>query len=143
MKHDVLLTVTSLTALLLLTFHLADDVVRGFDGGGYNNIIGIAIMVVWLVGALMLSGRLSGYIIMLVLGLLGTFVPIIHMGGRGMVGGRIAGTNGMRFWVWTNLAIGATSAFSAILAVRELWRLRTTSTGASAPASRTDRSRST
>jgi hypothetical protein len=47
-----------------------------------------------------------------------------------MVGGRIAGTDGMRFWVWTLLAIGATSAFSAILAARELWRLRSSATSA-------------
>jgi hypothetical protein len=140
-KNSILLTVMSLLALLFLTFHLADDVVRGFDAGGFNNITGIAIMVVWLVGALMLAGRVSGCIIMLIFGILGTLVPIIHMGGRGMVGGRIAGTNGMRFWVWTMLIIGATSAFSAILAVRELWNLRRSATGATA--SRTGRSSST
>ena len=98
---------------------------RGFDPGGFNNITGIVIMVVWLCGALLLSGRVSGYIIMLLGGVLGFGVPIIHMTGRGMVGGRIAGTNGMRFWVWTLLASGALSAFSAILAVQGLWRLRT------------------
>jgi hypothetical protein len=124
MNRKSLLTATSLIALLLLTFHLADDVVRGFDAGGFNNITGITIMVVWLVGSLLLYGRLSGYIIMLIFGIIGTGVPIIHMSGRGLVGGRIAGTNGMRFWVWTLLAIGATSAFSAILAIRELWNLR-------------------
>jgi hypothetical protein len=32
MKHT--LTVTSLLTILLLTFHLADDIVRGYEKGG-------------------------------------------------------------------------------------------------------------
>ena len=34
MNRNLLLTVTSLLAALLLSFHLAEDVVRGFEPGG-------------------------------------------------------------------------------------------------------------
>ena len=38
MKHNVLLTVASLLSILLLTFHLTDDIVRGFEKGGVSNM---------------------------------------------------------------------------------------------------------
>ncbi len=34
MKHNVMLTVASLLSILFLTFHLTDDIVRGFEKGG-------------------------------------------------------------------------------------------------------------
>jgi hypothetical protein len=46
------------------------------------------------------------------------------MGGRGMVGGRIANTSGQYFWVWTLILLGTTSAISAIIAAYELWSQR-------------------
>jgi hypothetical protein len=46
------------------------------------------------------------------------------MRGAGLVGGRIANSSGIFFWVWTLIALGVTSAFSAILAARRLWSLR-------------------
>jgi hypothetical protein len=119
-----MLTIASLLTLLFASFHLADDVVRGFDRGGVNNYTGVLIMVVWLYGTLMLADRRSGYVIMLVGSLLGAAVPLLHMRGAGLVGGRIAHTSGMFFWVWTLLALGATALFSFILSMRGLWRLR-------------------
>ncbi len=38
MKHTVMLTITSLLTILFTTFHLADDMVRGFSPGGLSNI---------------------------------------------------------------------------------------------------------
>jgi hypothetical protein len=38
MKHTVALTITSLLTLLFTTFHLADDIVRGFSPGGLSNL---------------------------------------------------------------------------------------------------------
>jgi hypothetical protein len=35
-RHDVFLTGASLLAILFLTFHLADDVVRGFEPAGFK-----------------------------------------------------------------------------------------------------------
>jgi len=46
------------------------------------------------------------------------------MRGAGLVGGRVAGSSGMFFWVWTLIAAGITGLFSIVLSVRGLWGLR-------------------
>ena len=62
---------------------------------------------------------------MLVGGIFGLGVLILHMTGRGMIGGRIAAdSSGAFFWVATLIALGVTSTFSAILAARGLWSLQ-------------------
>ena len=123
MKQNLMLTIASLLTLLLLTLHLADDIVRGFEPGGLSNLIGgVLISVVWLCGALVLAGRRSGYIIMLLVSIFGTGIPILHMAGAGLAGGRVApNSSGAFFWVWQNVALCVISAFSFILAVRVLW----------------------
>ena len=63
MKDNVLLTVASLLSILLGTFHLADDIDRGMSPGGLPNLIAMAVCVVFLYAALVLSGRRSGYVI--------------------------------------------------------------------------------
>ena len=125
MKPNVLLTIASLLSLLFLTFHLAGDIVYGFEPGGLSNLVGaVLISVVWLHGILMLSERRSGYIIMLLGGLLSMFVPYVHMKGKGVgVASRIANTSGHFFFVWTLIAIGVLGLFSAILAARGLWNM--------------------
>jgi hypothetical protein len=126
MKHNLMLTITSLLTLLLLTLHLADDIVRGFEPGGLNNLIGgVLISVVWLYAALMLAGRRSGYVILLLGSLLGLFVPYIHMRGKGVgIASGIANSSGGFFFVWTLLALGVASLFSVILLVHGLWSLQ-------------------
>ena len=125
MKQSVLLTITSLLSLLFLSLHHADDVVRGFAPGKFSNLIVIVFMVVWLYATtLVMAERRSGYIFILVLCLLGAGIPVIHMTGAGMSGGRIANSRGAFFFVWTLVMIGATSLFSVLLAARELWSLR-------------------
>jgi hypothetical protein len=122
MKRNLTLTVTSLLSLLLLTLHLTDDIVRGFEPGGLSNLIGgVLISVVWLYGALVLAGRRSGYIIILLGSLLSLAVPYIHMKGKGVgVTSGIANSSGGFFFVWTLIALGVIGLFSAILAVRGL-----------------------
>jgi hypothetical protein len=124
-KNSVMLTITSLLLVLFLSFHLADDIVRGFEPGGIANLIGgVLICVVWLCGILVLGERRSGYIIMLLGALLSLIVPIIHMKGRGVgVTSRIGGTSGHFFFVWILLATGVLGVFGAILAARGLWGL--------------------
>jgi hypothetical protein len=124
MKHDVTLTITSLLSILLFTFHLADDIVRGFEPGGFKNVSGILILAVWLYATLALAGRRSGYILMLLGALLGSVVPLAHMRGAGLVGGRIADSSGIFFWVWTLIALGVAASFSVVLSARGLWSLR-------------------
>lgn len=125
MKHNRLLTITSLLSLLLLTLHLADDIVRGFEPGGLSNLIGgVLISVVWLYATLVLAGRRSGYVIILLGSLLGMFVPYVHMRGKGVgVASGIASSSGGFFFVWTLLALGVIALFSVILTAHGLWSL--------------------
>jgi hypothetical protein len=125
MKQSSMLTIASLLSVLFLTFHLADDIVRGFEPGGLSNLIGaVLISVVWLYGTLVLAERRSGYIIMLLGSLLSLAVPVIHMKGKGVgVTSRIANLSGHFFFVWTLIAIGVLGLFSAILSARGLWSL--------------------
>jgi hypothetical protein len=81
-------------------------------------------MVVWMFGALVLSGRRSGYIIMLLGSILGSVMPLAHMRGAGLVGGRIVNSGGKFFWVWTMIALGVVAFFSFVLSVLGLWSLR-------------------
>lgn len=125
MKKSILLTISSLLSLLFLSFHHADDVARGFAPGKFSNLIPIFVFVFWLwVTTLVFAERRSGYILILILSLLTTGVPIIHMTGAGMAGGRVANSSGAFFFVWTLIIFGAITLFSALLAAQELWRLR-------------------
>lgn len=121
MNRSVLLTITSLLTILLMSFHFTDDVVRGFEPGGVKNVIGVVIMVIWLYGTLVLRERRSGYIIIFLASFLASGVPVIHMMRAGMVGGRIANSSGIFFWVWTLITLQVTAIFSAILSARALW----------------------
>lgn len=133
MKHNRMLTVASLVTVTLLTFHLADDIVRGFENGGLSNLIGVPICVVWLCGTLLLAERRSGHIIILLESLLGLLVPVIHMMGKGVgAHSRIANTSGALFFVWTLIAIGVSALFSVILSVLGLWNLQQAGRGAAA-----------
>jgi hypothetical protein len=84
----------------------------------------VVILAVWLYGTLVLVDRRSGHVIILVASTLASGVPVIHMRGAGLVGGGIAGSSGVFFWVWTLVALGVTAVFSVILSARGLWRLQ-------------------
>jgi hypothetical protein len=121
-KHNVILTITSLLSILFVTFHLTDDIVRGMEPGGLSNLAGVLILVVWLYGTLVLAERRSGYVLLLLGSLLGSGIPVIHMMGKGVA--EIAKSSGGFFFVWTLLAFGVTAIFSLILSARGLWSLR-------------------
>src|SRR5215472_12028308 len=122
MNEKTLLTFASLATIVLFTIHQADDVVRGMSPGGLINLVVIAICSVWLYAALVLVGKRSGYIIVLVFSLLMLVIPVLHMMGPGMGFGTTR-SNGLLF-VWTVLAVGVTSLFSVALSVRGLLSLR-------------------
>jgi hypothetical protein len=65
MKQNLLLTIASLLSVLFMTFHLADDIVRGMEPGGLSSLIAVPILVVLLYGTLVLAERRSGYVIVL------------------------------------------------------------------------------
>ena len=125
MKEDTILAVASLLSILFFSFHVADDIGRGFERGQLWNFNAIFIFVVWLCGTLVLAGRRSGYIIVFAASLLGLAVPFLHMRGRGVgLESRIANTDGAFFFVWTLIALGVTALFSIILSARGLWGMR-------------------
>src|ERR1700674_5147572 len=115
MKHNVMLTVASLLTLLLTIIHLTQDVMRQADGT--NKIpIPVVVFAVWLYGTLMLSDRIWGYIIMLLGGLIGAGMIIVHSKGGGVVS-----NSGGFFFVWTMFALSTTGWFTAILSARGIW----------------------
>ena len=124
MKRSVMLNITSLLSILFMTFHLSDDIVLGMEQGGVKNIIGVLMLVVWLYGTLVLAERRPGYVIVLLGSILGSGVPVIHMIDAGLVGGRIASSIGIFFWVWTLITLQVTAIFSLILSARGLWSTR-------------------
>jgi hypothetical protein len=105
MKQNVTLTIASLLSVLFMTIHLTDDIVRGMEPGTLSDLIVLPILVVQLYGTLVLAGKRSGYVTLLVVSLLELVVPVIHMKGAG-VGGAIANSNGAFFFIWTLLALG-------------------------------------
>jgi len=129
MKRHVVLTVTALLTVLLSSFHLADDVVRGYEPGGTSNYTGILILTVFLYAALALRETRTGLVIMLLGSIGGAIVPYIHMIGKGLMGPRAISAPGVFFWVWTMIALGATAIVSAILSAQELWRLQRSRSG--------------
>jgi len=121
MKQNVTLTVASLLSVLFMTLHLADDIVRGMEPGNLADLITLPILAVQLYGTLVLAGKRSGYVILLLVSLLELVVPAVHMKVAG-VGAVIAQSAGAFFFIWTLLALGVTALFSVILSARGLWR---------------------
>lgn len=130
MKQHVTLTITSLLSILLFSLHWADEVARGIEPGTVSASGGLLILAVWLCGTLALAGRRSGLVIVLLGAILASGVPVLHMQGAGLIGRRIApNSSGALFWVWTNIALGASGMISVVLAARGLWSLRRGKTG--------------
>ncbi len=125
MKHQLTLTITSLLSILLFSLHWADEVARGLEPGTFSGAWGgLLILAVWLSATLVFPERRLGLIIILLGSILASGVPVLHMQGRGLVLGRYGNANAMFFWVWTNIALGASGMLSLVLSVRALWSLR-------------------
>jgi hypothetical protein len=124
MNNTLALTILSLLSIVFASFHLSDDIVRGFEPGGTSNYIGILIMTVFLYATVMLRGRRWAHVIVMLGSLGGAAVPWIHMGGSGLVGPRVVNAGAVFFWVWTLMAMGVTGIVSVMLAAQGLWSLR-------------------
>ena len=121
MKENTILLVTCLLSILLSTLHVTDDIVRGISKAEPSNIALVG-LVVFLYGTLLLAGRRSGYVIMLLVGLFAAAMPVLHM--RGVRYSEIARSAGGFFFVWTLWALGGLGGLTFILSARGLWRLR-------------------
>ena len=114
MKHNIMLTVASLLTLLFAIIHMTQDIMYMADRT--NKIpIPIVVFAVWLYGTLMLSDRIWGYIIMLLGGLIGAAMIVVHSPGG------VVGKSGGYFFVWTLFAVSTTGWFTAILSARGIW----------------------
>jgi hypothetical protein len=118
MKENTTLVVASLLSLLLLTLHITDDIVRGISKAESSNTA-LLVFVAFLYGTLVLAGRRSGYVVMLLVGLFAAVMPVIHM--RGTRYGEIATSTGGFFFVWTLWALGGLGGLTFILSARGLW----------------------
>ena len=114
MKPGVMLTVASLLSVLLIMFHLTDDVLLQAVGS-VKYPIPVVIFVVWLYGTLMLRDRASGHIIMLLGGLIAAAMIVVHSKDF------VVRKSGGFFFVWTLFALSATGWFTTILSARGLW----------------------
>ena len=121
MKENTILVVTCLISILLATLHVTDDIVRGISKAESSNIALVG-LVVFLYGTLLLAGRRSGYVIMLLVGLFAAAMPVLHM--SGVHYGEIARSAGGFFFVWTLWALGGLGGLTFILSARGLWSLR-------------------
>ena len=120
MKRNLELVIASLLSLVLLTFHLADDVGRGmFPAAGPGiNYAAIASGIL-LYCTVMLADRRSGVLGMLGISLAAIAMPVLHTSSAGV--GAISKSSGGLAFVWTLIALGALGTFSFIAAVRALW----------------------
>jgi hypothetical protein len=114
MKHNVVLTVASLLSLLFMTFHLTHDVIRQAEGA-VTYPIPVFVFALWLYGTVALSGRVWGYVIMLVGGLFGAAMIVVHAHGI------VVSKSGGFFFVWTLFALSTTGWVTMILSARGLW----------------------
>lgn len=118
MKQSDLLSVTSILSVLLLALHISQDIVFGFDRGGLNQLLGVAILLVLVCGAVLLRARRSGQVIMLLGGLIAAAIMPMHM--RNGLRPEFLEKNGALVFVWTLYVLGVTGAFSVILAIQAL-----------------------
>jgi hypothetical protein len=114
MKRNLPLVLLSLATLLLLTFHIAHDTIRQAEG---SMTYPIPVIVFTLVLAASLTGtdRLWGQIVMLLGGLFGAAMIVVHAKGV------VVRSSGGFFFTWTLFAMSATGWLTMILAVREMW----------------------
>jgi len=119
MRRNDLLAQLSLISLVLLSVHVADDYVQGFDKHVVDNPYGILVLVLVACGIFLLRERVIGRVILLLGGLIAVGMPIIHL--RGHFPADFARADGALRFIWTLYAIGTTGALTVILAARELF----------------------
>ena len=119
MEKIRLLVVTALLSIFLLILHVVDDIVRGFDLAGLQNMIGIVVTAVLLYGTLVLRDRLAGLIMMLLISIFASGMPVIHL--RSARINEIAQANGGYFFITTLWVLGVIGIFGIILSVQLIW----------------------
>ena len=120
-KENVILSISSVLTILFALFHLADDIVYKLAPGGFFNLPAIVVSAVWLYAAVLAAEKRWGRVLLLIMSLLATGLPIIHMSGKSGITAAIPKAGAAFFFAWNLLAVGVTAVFSAILAARLLF----------------------
>jgi hypothetical protein len=120
MKRHAMLMVTSLLSAVLLTLHISQDIVFGFDRAGLNHLVGVAIILVIVCGTLLFPRHGLGRVIMLLGGVMSAGMLPLHM--RHGLRPEFLQTSGALLFVWTLYLLGVMGFFAIIVAALELWR---------------------
>src|SRR5215510_226180 len=118
MKQNNILSMTSMLSVFLLTLHISQDIVFGFDRAGLNHLVGVAILLVIVCGAVQLRERTLGKVIMLLGGVMAAGMLPLHM--RNGLRPEFLEKSGALLCIWTLYLLGVTGVFSIILAVQAL-----------------------
>ena len=118
MKRTDLLSVTSLVSALLLALHISQDIVFGFDRAGLNHLVGVAILLVLVCGAVLLREWRVGTVIMLLGGIMAAGMLPLHM--RNGFRPEFLEKSGALLFIWTLYVLGVIGGFSVILAIQVL-----------------------
>ena len=118
MKQHELLSAISVSSVALLALHISQDIVFGLDRAGLNHLVGVAILLVLMCGAVLLRERRTGKVIMLLGGLMAAGMLPLHM--RNGLRPEFLGKSGALLFIWTMYILGVTGTFSVILAIQSL-----------------------
>ena len=116
MKQRDLLSVISLVSVLLLSLHISQDIAFGLDPAGLNHLVGVAILLVLVCGAVFLRERMSGKVIMLLGGVMAMGMMPLHM--RNGMRPELLEKSGALLFVWTMYVLCVIGGFTVILAVQ-------------------------
>jgi hypothetical protein len=123
-KQTDLLPLLSLASVPLLALHISQDIVVGLDRAGLNHLVGVAILLVIVCGAVPLKEHVVGRVIMLLGGVMAAGMLPLHM--RNGLRPEFLERSGALLFITTIYLLGVMGAFTIILAVQALARKRAT-----------------
>src|SRR5437588_778650 len=98
--------------MLLLALHISQDIVFGFDRAGLNHLVGVAILLVVVCGAVLLRERTSGKVIMLFGGVIAAGMLPLHM--RNGLRPEFLEKSGALLFVWTLYVLAGSAVLMEI-----------------------------
>ena len=113
MKRNATLVVVSLLTLLLLIVHITQDTILQAEGS-MTYPIPVVVFAVWLYATLVASERVWGHVVMLLGGLFGVGMIVVHAKGV------VVRSSGGFFFVFTMFALSATGWVTILLSARGL-----------------------
>lgn len=122
MQPNNRLVTCSLLSVPLLALHISQDIVLGLDRAGLNHLVGVAILLMIVCGAVLLRDHVAGRVIMLLGGVMSAGMLPLHM--RNGLRPEFLERSGALLFVWTLYLLGVLGAFTIVLAVLALVRRR-------------------